>query len=144
MRRKLSRSATLGSNVNAHDLPQSSAPLALVHAADAAVDLREEDLLDFDVEADVMAIIPMPPSIPVPIRMAITRAAGKRFTFADDLDAWLHAPHEGLRGDTPFERVVAGDGMTVLVALLDGASDAEADRLIGVARAAAPRLKLVR
>lgn len=120
------------------------APLALVHREVERADELERQLLAFDVEEDLMANIAMPPTIPVPIRAAITKAAGQRFTFAAELDEWLHAPHDGLHGRTPFERLVDGDGVAVLVALLDGTSCGDLDRLIAVAWRPGARLKLVR
>jgi hypothetical protein len=77
----------------------------------------EEELLAFDADEDLAAIIPMPSTIPAPIRGAITRAVGSRFEFASDLDAWLCAPHEALGGDAPLNRIIYGDGLAVLRAL---------------------------
>jgi hypothetical protein len=61
----------------------------------------------------------MPPTISVAVRASIARVLGERFADAEDMDSWLHARHEALDGDTPFERVVDGDGLTVLLALID-------------------------
>ena len=77
----------------------------------------ERELLAFDPDDDLQSIVPMPPSIPVAIRAAITRAVGEQFEGAEDLDTWLHSPHALLGGATPFERVVEGDGAAVLRAV---------------------------
>ena len=77
----------------------------------------EDAALSFDADDDVAAIIPMPPSIPRIVRAAITVTVARRFEFAEDLDAWLHAPNAVLGGATPFERIVDGDGIAVLRAL---------------------------
>lgn len=78
----------------------------------------ERALLAFDPEDDLAQIIPMPSTIPQLVRAAITQALGDQFGFADELDDWLHGPNDALAGATPFECVVAGDGIAVLVALL--------------------------
>lgn len=78
----------------------------------------ERAALAFDPQDDLAQIIPMPPTIPRLIRAAITQALGDRFEYAEELDEWLHGPNDSLAGATPFERVVVGDGMAVLVALL--------------------------
>lgn len=91
--------------------------LVLVRSEARLSEALDDAPLAFDVDDDVAAIIPMPPSIPASIRAAITRALGEQFEFADDLHEWLHAPCEALAGKTPFERVVAGDGAAVLLAL---------------------------
>lgn len=106
----------------------------------------ERALLDFDVDADIAAIIPMPPTIPLAVRAAITRALGDRFQDGDDaLNDWLHSPNESLAGATPFERVVAGDGIAVLTSLLGPGEHPELRELVALARAAGrPPLHLLR
>ncbi|HEY0994843.1 MAG TPA: hypothetical protein VGD77_02510 [Gemmatimonadaceae bacterium] len=101
------------------------------------------DSLEFDVEDDIASIIPMPASIAVPIRSAISRELARRFEFADDLDGWLHAAHDRLGGATPFECVVAGDGLGVLGALLDGADGIPSEVAETLAQHSTPVLKLV-
>lgn len=119
-------------------------PFVLVRPSDDATDALERMLTDFDAEADLAAIIPMPDAIPAVIRATITKAMAQRFTFADELDAWLHEPHDTLGGDTPFERIVDGDGIPVLMALLEGGDEAGIVALLeDLERSAAP-LRLVR
>jgi hypothetical protein len=77
----------------------------------------DQDLLSFDFDDDEGAIIPMPPSISTPVRVAITKALIEKFEFIDTLDEWLHAPNDVLDGVTPFERIVEGDGLAILRAL---------------------------
>jgi len=93
-----------------------NASLRAVPATEANhdIDLETELLQDVDVEADLMAVIPMPPTIPAPLRAAITDSICRQFD--SDLE-WLHAPHPALGGATPFERIVAGDAEAVLLAL---------------------------
>ena len=88
---------------------------ALDVAAD--IDAVERALCGFDVDEEMAEIIPMPAGISPIVRSAIVRALGKAFEFGDAMDEWLHAPNAELRGKTPFERVVAGDGLSVLRAL---------------------------
>lgn len=76
-------------------------------------------LLDFDDDDVIAAIVPVPPSIPVAMRVALERMMTLRFAGASDrLDEWLHASHPLLRGASPFETLVARDGVGVLRALL--------------------------
>lgn len=124
-------------------------PLELLRT-DAQVPEDEEELeralLAFDVDTDIAAIIPMPSSIPPSVRAAITQALGDRFQDDDDaMDGWLHNPHESLAGATPFERVVVGDGVAVLAALLGRGEHPELRELVAVAPAEArPPLHLLR
>jgi len=80
--------------------------------------LLEARLLSFDVEEDLEAVVPMPPTIPLGVRHALTKLFIRRFTYYRELDLWLHLPHPALRGRTPYERIVDGDGVSVLRALL--------------------------
>ena len=88
-------------------------------ALDVAADINgvERELCGFDVEEEMAELIPMPRGISPIVRSAVVRALGKAFEFGDAMDEWLHAPNAELRGETPFERVVAGDGLGVLRAL---------------------------
>lgn len=100
---------------------QDSPPLRVLPAtpqSSATDGDLERALVAFDPEDDMAQIIPMPPAIPPAVRVAITQALGRRFEFADELDDWLHNPNDALAAATPFERIVAGDGLAVLVALL--------------------------
>ena len=101
--------------------------VAIAHAAR----LPDHELLGFDVDADLRALIPMPPTIPAAVRASISHAIGARFTFAEDLDAWLHAPHAGLHGATPFKTIVMCDGIAVLRALtgVEGTCDTDGPSL---------------
>lgn len=78
-----------------------------------------EPWLDFD-DGDVIArIVPVPPSISPALRHAIERLISLKFgAECNRLDRWLHADHAALRGASPFETLVAGDGVGVLRALL--------------------------
>jgi len=94
-----------------------------VQGADPNIEAREAaeleaSLLDFDPNDDLEALVPMPPAISAGVRRALTAIFAHRFVRYRDLDAWLHAPHPALGGDTPFERIVDGDGMNVLQTLL--------------------------
>lgn len=88
---------------------------ALDVAAD--IDAVERELCGFDVDEEMAEIIPMPARISPTLRSAIVRALEKTFEFGDAMDEWLHTSNPELRGQTPFERVVAGDGLGVLRAL---------------------------
>lgn len=60
----------------------------------------------------------MPPSIPQALRRVLTKAFTDRFDYYADLGVWLHLPHPALGAECPFERLVAGDGWSVLRALV--------------------------
>ena len=97
------------------------APMMLVRSDTPAPVTFDEELAGFDVDEDIEAIIPMPHAIPAAVRAEITRLIGEYE--CDDLDAWLHAPDKRLDGDSPFDRVVQGDGWAVLRLLQDGEGD---------------------
>lgn len=79
-------------------------------------DLDTQSLAD---EGDVIAgILPVPPSIEPSMRAVLHRAILLRFPYAEDLDAWANAPNERLDDDAPFARLLDGDGIGVLRALL--------------------------
>lgn len=118
-------------------------PLELLRPSAVRSELLGGELLEFDVEDDMAALIPMPPSIAAPIRSAISRELARRFEFADELDGWLHAAHDQLGGSTPFECVVAGAGIAVLGALMDGADDIAPEVAKLLAQHPTPALKLV-
>lgn len=89
--------------------------------------VEEHDSLSFDVEDEIASIIPMPRTIPADLQAAITLALSGRFEFYDDeLDAWLHTPNDALGGASPFDRLVDGDGVAVLLALADQPPNAQA------------------
>jgi hypothetical protein len=111
----------------------------------ASNDDTEEALLDFN-ESDVIAgIVPVPPSIPAAMRDALERMMVLRF--AGDsarLDRWLHADHPALRGASPFDTLVAGDGSAVLRALLWNDRETRGRRSGGTSAERQAMLRLVR
>lgn len=117
--------------------------LTLVRSTVDSVEQIDRELLDFDVDDDIASIIPMPDSISVPVRALISKELAHRFEFADELDRWLHAAHDRLGGATPFECVVAGDGIAVLRTLLDGADGIPSEIARLLAQHPTPALKLV-
>jgi Protein of unknown function (DUF2384) len=79
----------------------------------------EAALLDFDDHDVIADIVPVPPSIPGGIRDALAKGFALRFNGnAEQLHRWLHEAHPALRGASPFETLVAGDGVGVLRALI--------------------------
>lgn len=106
---------------------QQLPPLTLVRSSPPAPVALDEEPEVFDIDDDIASIIPMSPAIPDGTRAEITRRIGEKFEYSDQLDAWLHAPHAQLEGDTPFDRVVQGDGMAVLRVLRaeEGALDVQ-------------------
>lgn len=118
--------------------------LNVLRAEQESIDSLEQELVCFDVDEDLESLVPMPNRIPARIRSAITEMAGNRFSYAEELDAWLHEPNGLLDGVTPFERIVAGDGAGVLLALADGVPSTEVAELLDLAKPAKPGLKLVR
>lgn len=144
MPRKISRPVPSGSSVAASVKVDDARPSAVV-STDAGVEAAVQDeLLNFDVEDDSIALVPMPSTIPDHVRAAITTAVGERFTYAADLDEWLHAPHDALVGRTPFECIVDGDGPAVLAALLGESIARASDRPItaGSGAGGQPRVML--
>lgn len=101
----------------------------------------EASLLDFDPDAELEALVPMPPTIPAAVRRTLTALLARRFAYYGDLDAWLHAPHPALGADTPFERIVDGEGVAVLRALLATRSLGWHRRRLRIAR---PKLTVAR
>lgn len=104
----------------------------------------EEELLA-SIDPDDPEIIPMPDTIPALVRATIAVSLCDRFEFADELDLWIHASNDALGGDTPFERIVDGDGIAVLRALRASApttkvQEAARDAATGVK----PSLRVVR
>lgn len=97
-----------------------SAPEA-TSAEDAA--LEAELMAAIDVEADLEQLVPMPPSIPAALRRLLNERFAERFLYMDELDAWLHLPHPKIGAESPFQRLVAGDGWSVLRALQIGPTD---------------------
>jgi hypothetical protein len=98
-------------------------------------DALERELLSFDPSVDMASGIVLPPAIPLAARAAITTLLAKRFGAegkadwqADAYEAWLYEPHRLLGGACPFERVIAGDALAVLVALIDPPVDPPVDR----------------
>lgn len=118
--------------------------LSLHRTEQESSEALERELVSFDVDEDIESLVPMPNSIAARTRAAITQLIGRRFTYAEDLDDWLHAPNVRLHGVTPFERMVAGDGTSVLHALADGVLSAEIAELLKLAKPAKPGLRLVR
>ena len=107
-----------------HKKPERRAPHALSLVAPDAVgnasrDDTEESLLDFNDDDVIAGIVPVPPTIPPALRDALERMMIVRFAGdIDRLDGWIHAGHPALRGASPFETLVEGDGAAVLRALL--------------------------
>ena len=103
---------------------RAPATLSLVPPGAVSVQVSEDanSLLDFNDDDVIADIVPVPPSIPVAMRVALERMISLRFPASDSdsdrLDEWLHAGHPSLRGASPFETLVAGDGVGVLRALL--------------------------
>ena len=59
----------------------------------------------------IAGIVPVPPSISDGLRDALDKALALRFNGdAERLHRWLHEGHSALRGASPFETLVAGDG----------------------------------
>lgn len=107
----------------------------------AANDDTETALLAFD-DGDVIAgIVPVPPSIPAAMRDALERMMQLQ---GDRLDQWMHADHPALRGATPFETLVAGDGAAVLRALLRHGGEAPDRRSGGTSAERRTMLRLLR
>ena len=105
----------------------------------------ERALLAFDVDADIAAIVPMPATIPPLVRAAITQALGERFQEDDDaMEVWLHCSNEALGAATPFECMVAGDGIAVLSALLGPGNHGVVCALIAAVHSARSHLHLLR
>jgi hypothetical protein len=97
--------------------------LALVRPASPDSVTLDEELVAFDADEDMASLIAMPRSIPAATRARITSLAGERFEHSEHLDAWLHAPNDQLDGETPFDRIIEGDGAAVLRALRSNGSD---------------------
>lgn len=95
----------------------SSSSVASQLESDSA--LEEELLAALNVDEDLAQLVPMPESIPAALRRALTEKFTHRFEFMEDLDAWLHQDHPELKGECPFERLIAGDGWSVLHLLRD-------------------------
>src|SRR5690348_7820909 len=90
---------------------QATSTLSLM-APGAVVSPASDDtasLLNFDDDDVIAGIVPVPPSIPAAMRVALERMFRLRFPAADSdgLDEWLHADHPVLRGASPFETLVA-------------------------------------
>ena len=131
-----------------HRGAQLVSPLHLLRSSSAVTEGDEElkrALLAFDVDADIAAIIPMPSTIPPVVRAAITQALSERFQEDDDaMEDWLHSSSKALDGATPFERVVAGDGMAVLTALLGSGDHPALSALVAAVHSAPPPLHILR
>lgn len=96
-------------------VPDAPSATEATSAEEAA--LQAELLAAIDVEADLEQLVPMPPSIPAPLRRLLSQRLAERFPYMDELDAWLHLPHPKIGAESPFQRLVAGDGWSVLRAL---------------------------
>lgn len=98
-------------------------------AADYAA--LERELLSFDADEDILSLVAMPRCIPAAARAAITTLLARRFASvaqevdeqADALEAWLYTPHRLLGDACPFDRIIAGDALAVLIALVDPPAD---------------------
>lgn len=74
---------------------------------------------DLDDEGDVIAgVVPVPPGIAPSVRHALATALVEKFSYPEDLDQWLHAPHRRLAAATPFECLVKGAALAVYQALV--------------------------
>ena len=98
-----------------------------LHTDETDATTTELEAMCFDVVDDMAALVPMPSTIPLRVRRALTVRFAAGFAFYEDLHEWLHIPHLKLHDRTPFERLVAGDGDAVL-ALLGGNVEADAVR----------------
>lgn len=78
----------------------------------------ECSLLAFEANDDVLALVPMPPTIHAALRGALTDVFAREFSYYEDLHEWLHRSNEMLGGKSPFEVLIAGDGRAVLRAAL--------------------------
>jgi hypothetical protein len=86
----------------------------------ASSDDTEEELFAITDCVVIAGIVPVPPTIPSAVRDALERMM-MTLRFGGDtdlLDRWLHADNPALGGASPFERLVAGDGVGVLRVLL--------------------------
>ena len=123
-------------------LKQAASP----HVEEPADEALAAGLTAFDVEEDIESIVAMPPTIPRALRRVLTTAFARRFDYHAELDVWLHLPHPALGAETPFERLVGGDGWSVLRALVGTRAAAHAvvgRRVADRAPQTAPRLRLV-
>lgn len=118
--------------------------LSLHRTEQESSEALEQDLLSYDVDEDIESLVPMPISIPARTRAEISHLIGRRFTYAEDLDNWLHAPNRQLDNVSPFECIVAGEGTSVLRALADGVHPAAIAELLDLAKPLKSHLKLVR
>jgi hypothetical protein len=143
-------SASRPKSASRHPLRRVAATreLQLVATQDASPESTyegiEAQVLDFDDDSLIAGVVPVPPSITPAMREALTRACHLRFSYLDELDTWLHAPHATLRGASPFEHLVDGDGLGVLRALLSPQCSSDRRRRRGADAAAQPDLRLVR
>lgn len=68
--------------------------------------------------ATIAGIVPVPSNIAPAMRCILERALLMRFEYAEDVDTWITSPNTRLDGAAPYERLLDGDGMAVLRALL--------------------------
>lgn len=78
---------------------------------------RDAPCFDDDV-ATLAGIVPVPPHITPAMRGILERALLMRFEFAEEVDTWIASSNTRLDGAAPYERLLEGDGMAVLRALL--------------------------
>ena len=102
--------------------PTGSVPSsAATPAQDAIVSSGDEEREAHHFEDDVatlVGIVPLPSHITPAMRGVLERALLLRFEYAEDVDAWKTASNARLGGAAPYERLLEGDGLAVLRALV--------------------------
>ncbi len=125
----LRKSTTRGLTPSLSLVPRDNAPLA--HDDD----VDDAGLLDFQESEVIAGIVPIPSSIPPAIRDALERMMLLRYRGDPDaLDRWLHEDHSSLRGASPFQALIAGDGHGVLRALGGSGAQTRDHSAAGAAR----------
>ena len=94
----------------------SRAPCSIPNRTTSEADL-DSGLLD-DEPALIAGVIPVPPSISTAMQTVLERAMLARFDQVTELHEWMNASHPSLHGAAPFERLLDGNAMAVLRALI--------------------------
>lgn len=126
----------------------TSSPISLV-ARDieslAHDDVDDDALLSFEGSVIIAGIVPVPTCIPSGVRDALERMMLLRFSGnSDKLDCWLHEDHSALNNASPFEALIAGDGLGVLRALVDSSARVSNGRVANARRQFDAQLRLMR
>jgi hypothetical protein len=99
--------------------PAPSPASTSAHHAIVSSEPEEREALQFEEEVATLAgIVPVPSHVTRAMRGILERALLMRFEFAEDVDAWMTGSNARLNGASPYERLLDGDGMAVLRALL--------------------------